>query len=270
LATYRTRKRENPFVQIDKTMINDPEISWKAKGILSYLLSKPDDWITYISDLEKRAKDGRDSVRAGISELIEVGYIEKKVARDENGRFKGYEYIVHEIRSEEVRTENGKSDVGESDIGKTDIGKSNTTNNECTNNDSTDNEVRNEEEGDTSPDPILDLLIKNEIVHPNGINYTMQQDIQDVIDNFGFQVPEVMIQEAVRDAARGNGHTWKFVYNKLDRWRKHGYKTVQDVEDAKERYYGKSKGRNEQQGFSGSDGKSPANGKPESNIKKKW
>ncbi len=41
----RVNKRSNPYVVIDKTALNDDRLSWKAKGVLCYLLSLPDDWI---------------------------------------------------------------------------------------------------------------------------------------------------------------------------------------------------------------------------------
>nr|WP_245998181.1 conserved phage C-terminal domain-containing protein [Siminovitchia terrae] len=131
----------NPFVQIDKTMLSDEKISWKAKGILSYLLSKPDGWITYITDIEKRSADGRDSVRSGIKELADAGYIIRKRIRDK-GQFKGWEYEVYET-PDVGKTENGKADVGKSDFGKTDVGESNTSNNDSSNNDLSNKEDSN-------------------------------------------------------------------------------------------------------------------------------
>lgn len=135
MTVIRNKKRKNPFVQIDKKMLSDEQISWKAKGILSYLLSKPDDWITYISDLEKRSTDGRDSVRSGFKELENAGYISKKRLRV-NGQFKGWEYEVYE-RPYGIYTEDGKTEVGKTNVGKTDIGESNTSNNDLSNNELT-------------------------------------------------------------------------------------------------------------------------------------
>ncbi|MEK5175109.1 conserved phage C-terminal domain-containing protein [Heyndrickxia sp. FSL W8-0496] len=138
MTTIRTKKRENPFVQIDKSIFTNSDISWKAKGILGYLLSKPDDWVTYITDLEKRSTDGRDSVRKGLKELEDHGYLRRKRVRD-GGKFKGWEYTVYEI------PEIGFTEVGKSEIGLSEIGKSNTTNKEITNNDLSNKEKTNKE-----------------------------------------------------------------------------------------------------------------------------
>ncbi|MCQ5364742.1 replication protein [Anoxybacillus salavatliensis] len=77
---------------------------------------------------------------------------------------------------------------------------------------------------------ILDLLQKSKILEAKDITPFLLEDINDVIDNFGFTNPEEMIVEAIKDAARGNGKTWKFVYNKLNAWRKQGIKTIEDLD----------------------------------------
>ena len=79
-------------------------------------------------------------------------------------------------------------------------------------------------------DKILDLLQKSKILRKDDITEFLREDIQDVIDNFGFINPEEMIIEAIKDAARGNGKTWKFVYKKLNDWRKQGIRTLEDLE----------------------------------------
>lgn len=62
--------KEVKYAQIDNDLINNRELSFKALGIMTYILSKPTDWEVYISDL-CRDKDGEKSVRAGLKELIE-------------------------------------------------------------------------------------------------------------------------------------------------------------------------------------------------------
>ena len=123
MSIFKIHKRENPFVQIDKTSIMDARLSFKAKGILAYLLSRPPNWQVYEIEIIKHAKDGRDSVRSGIKELIDCGYIDRKESRNEKGQFKGYEYSVYETPNRD----------GLSNIGKSNIGESNTSNKELSN-----------------------------------------------------------------------------------------------------------------------------------------
>lgn len=97
----RVKKRPSRYVMIDKTFLEDDRLSFKAKGILAYLLSKPDNWKVIVGDLVKRSKDGRDSVYTGLKELKECGYYEKKPIRNENGTIVRYESIVFEVPKEE-------------------------------------------------------------------------------------------------------------------------------------------------------------------------
>ncbi len=92
---FRTAKRENPFVQIDKTVLNDIRLSWKAKGLLAFLLSKPDHWEINIKNLIKQSRDGKEAVYSGINELIKFGYIVRIESRNK-GRFSQIEYLIYE------------------------------------------------------------------------------------------------------------------------------------------------------------------------------
>ena len=88
---YRANKdKDNPYVMVNKQFVNDKKLSAKAKGILLYLLSKPDDWKVYQKDIVNHMDDGRTAIKNGIEELVDQGYIERKKARSEKGEFKGY------------------------------------------------------------------------------------------------------------------------------------------------------------------------------------
>lgn len=112
MAIVRVQKRNNPFVQIDKTPINDDRLSWKAKGILIYLLSKPHDWKVRIKDLVNHAKDGEKAIYSGLKELEDVGYISRIQSRGKDGSFSEYEYLVYEtpIEVDSPHTQKGDTD----------------------------------------------------------------------------------------------------------------------------------------------------------------
>lgn len=94
----RVRKRPNNFVMIDKTFLEDERLSFKAKGILAYLLSKPDNWKVIVGNLVKYSKDGKSAVYAGLKELKECGYYVKTPIRSEDGRrISRWESTVYEM-----------------------------------------------------------------------------------------------------------------------------------------------------------------------------
>ena len=72
----KAKNKENPYAQIAKTAVQDKQLSWKATGLLAYILSLPDDWQIYAVDLASRKADGISATRAALNELHAAGYIE--------------------------------------------------------------------------------------------------------------------------------------------------------------------------------------------------
>jgi hypothetical protein len=88
---YR-QKRTRDYTTIPNEMLNNAELSFKAKGIHAYLLSKPDNWCVYLNQLKKASKDGYDSVASGIDELIAARYVFRRPLS--GGDPGGWEYLV--------------------------------------------------------------------------------------------------------------------------------------------------------------------------------
>lgn len=96
-TVFRVNKdKDNPFVMIDRRPIENPLLSWKAKGVLAYLLSRPDNWIVQFRDLVNRSTDGGHAVRQAVKELKEAGHIVVKTDR-EGGKITRWTYEVHEV-----------------------------------------------------------------------------------------------------------------------------------------------------------------------------
>ena len=95
MAIYRIHKEDN-YVIVDKAFLMNEKISLKAKGLLALLLSYPDNWQFYEAEIVQHAADKANSLSSGLKELIENGYIVRKLGKDETGKFKGYEYHIYE------------------------------------------------------------------------------------------------------------------------------------------------------------------------------
>lgn len=94
---YRVIKnKDNPYVQINKTALHDRNLSWKAKGLHSYMLSMPDDWKFIKEDIVRKATDGMDSLKSAIKELERNGYVSVAEQRNPNGTFACWETNVYE------------------------------------------------------------------------------------------------------------------------------------------------------------------------------
>lgn len=94
---FRIEKHEK-YVVLDKGFLNDPRISFKAKGVLAYMLSKPDGWNFVETDIARHGKDQSLAIKTAIKELIAAGYITRgNRKRNEKGQLGAYEYIVREV-----------------------------------------------------------------------------------------------------------------------------------------------------------------------------
>ena len=143
MGIIRIDKTAGNYFIASKYYVEDENISWKAKGIMSYLFSKPDDWQIYQTQLEKVSKDGKASVRSTINELIDNGYMTRQSRRKSNGDFDGYDYTLHEYPTNDGvrKMEDAKMEDAKMEIAKMEIAKSDTTNNNSTNNDLTNNDI---------------------------------------------------------------------------------------------------------------------------------
>ena len=89
--------RRDRFVIMDQRAVEDDRLSWAARGLLCYLLSRPDDWKVLVNDLRKRGNLGRDGIYRLLRELRTVGYARFQRLRDKSGRIRGGVYFIREI-----------------------------------------------------------------------------------------------------------------------------------------------------------------------------
>lgn len=105
MATIRVVKdKSRPWVQIHKAVLQDQSISWKAKGVMAYLLSLPDDWRIYVRELITHSTDGRDATQSALRELVDAGYVYRVKARARSGRFiRDYYWVFEEKQSDPIK-----------------------------------------------------------------------------------------------------------------------------------------------------------------------
>lgn len=101
MKRIRVVKNTN-FTTINNEFIFNKDMSLKAKGLLCHLLALPNDWKLYVEEVEKHHKDGKASIYSAFKELTVNGYMKREQIR-ENGKFKGYDYVVFEKPNTENR-----------------------------------------------------------------------------------------------------------------------------------------------------------------------
>jgi len=107
------REHTTCYTVITNELIQDIRLSWKARGIMIYLLSMPEDWEFNLVDLANRAPDGKAALRSGVAELESAGYVRIEKERSPTGTFDGWTWHVFE--QPEPRSENRTSDKLKSD-----------------------------------------------------------------------------------------------------------------------------------------------------------
>lgn len=90
-------KKDKRFTVISRDSLQDKRLTWKATGLLAFLLSLPDDWSVNVRHLSSAKKDGRDGTISGLHELEKAGYVHKQLLHDDSGKFMGYDYMVYEV-----------------------------------------------------------------------------------------------------------------------------------------------------------------------------
>lgn len=83
----RVHKRAGEFALVPRAAVNDTTLTWEARGMLVYLLDKPDGWQISLVDLINKSPDGRDKTRRILRELTMTGHVYRQRIQGEDGKF---------------------------------------------------------------------------------------------------------------------------------------------------------------------------------------
>lgn len=115
----RTAPRES-FAIIRNAVLEDPRLSFKAKGVIAYLLSRPPNWKANAEHLRKVSKDGRDAVLSAMKELRVCGYAKLVSKRSKKtGMMKGKEWHISDITENRETRKSKQPKLGKADTNKT-------------------------------------------------------------------------------------------------------------------------------------------------------
>lgn len=222
----RVNKNSN-YVVLSKKGLEDTRLIWKAKGLLAYLLSLPDDWKIYQEELAKHSKDGVKSTASALKELINNGYIVRECLRDEKGRFLGYVYQVFE---EPLNTDNISilSEMPKTENGKLDFRKGHTTkypyilNNNLT----------------LEDDETIHSEVDREIIKIYGdcISKKISHREYEMLGQLQHRVGKELLIKAIIIANMNNGKNLGYIEKLLEDWEEKGFKTLEEVNSYLEKW----------------------------------
>lgn len=126
------KDKDHPFKAVNRATFDGSGLSFEARGVMAYVLMKPDDWELNVPDLMREGGIGRDKAYRIIDECIEAGYMERVDGRDKRGKFGSNDIHVHELplpkQGEEITPEpcTEKPDAVQPDTGLPDTDNPNT------------------------------------------------------------------------------------------------------------------------------------------------
>lgn len=112
MAVFRV-ERTRDYTVMSNHHLRDKSLSLKAKGLLSLMLSLPEDWDYTLSGLARICQEGKDAIRGAIVELERAGYVQRRQTTDETGKFSVNEYIIREQPVAQMAAEEPDEGPGE-------------------------------------------------------------------------------------------------------------------------------------------------------------
>lgn len=115
MGVIRVNKTAN-YTVLSNYHFKEKEMSLKAKGLLSLMLSLPDTWNYTIAGLVSLSKDGKDSVMSALAELEKFGYLTRTQKVNKKGQFSGVEYNIFEKPQESIpvaEEQNAEKEIAE-------------------------------------------------------------------------------------------------------------------------------------------------------------
>lgn len=211
------------FTTVDNAVLNNVNLSWKAKGLFVYLWSQADEWDFYETEVVKHSTDGLSSLKSGLKELEEQGYLKRERQRDDKGHFKENNWIL----SENPILENRMLDNP--------ILENSTLTN--TNNNNTNNNNNNITTTTTEPTEIGSIY---EFWESNvgSLSPYLYEEIQAIYDDWKevSKQPKEMILESIKMALDKGVRNISYIKTILKRWYDNRIYNIEDLKADQERF----------------------------------
>ena len=216
------------FTTVDNTVLNDTSLSWKAKGLFVYLWSQADEWEFYETEVVKHSTDGIRSMRTGLHELEEKGYLSRKRERVGN-RLRGSIWLLSETpqKLQNVTLQNDSLQ----NVNLQNSTLTNTNNNNTNNNN---NNITTTTTGTTEIGSIYEFWESN----VGSLPPYMYEEIQAIYDDWKevSKQPKEMILESIKMALDKGVRNISYIKTILKRWYDNRIYNIEDLKADQERF----------------------------------
>ena len=131
MAVFRV-ERNRGYTVMSNHHLRNRDLTLKAKGLLSQMLSLPDNWDYTLAGLSRINRESIDAIRTAVWELEKAGYITRRQGRDEKGKMAAIEYTIYEQPQLENPTLENPTQLNK-DISRTDLSKKEESNTDLSN-----------------------------------------------------------------------------------------------------------------------------------------
>ncbi|HHP1050795.1 DnaD domain protein [Bacillus thuringiensis] len=227
-------KKDSNYSVINNTGLKDERLSWKAKGILAYALTLPDNWTFHISELSQHAKDGEDSLRSGFKELKELGYIKRYPVRDEKSKkITNWETEIYETpdmgKPQEEEPLMEKPQVENPDVEKPLVENPTLLNTNKLNTNIQNTNYYHDDNKESKSHVLVDEEFKISYNFLKGEGIPLSEIAITELGEFCDSFSSELIKHAAHKAIDENKPKWNYIKAILKSWEKQKVKTLDDV-----------------------------------------
>lgn len=221
---------QKSFTTVDNTVLNDTNLSWKAKGLFVYLWSQADEWDFYETEVVKHSTDKIASLKSGLKELEQQGYLKRQRKRDNKGHFKENEWIL----SDNPMLENPMLDNPMLDNPMLENSTLTNTNNNNTNNNNNNITTTTTTTGPTEIGSIYEFWESN----VGSLSPYLYEEIQAIYDDWKevSKQPKEMILESIKMALDKGVRNISYIKTILKRWYDNRIYNIEDLKADQERF----------------------------------
>ena len=224
MPVFRVEKNKD-YTTVSNYHLRDKNLSLKSIGLLTIMLSLPDDWDYSLEGLTKITKDGLASVRTAVKELEDNKYLVRNQGRNKNGKFGDIEYLVYE------------TPICEKPISVKPKTEKPISENRTQLNTNITKELNNK-------------ILNNKYNTPSPIANTIFEEIE---SNFGrtlspYEIEEIgkwedteLTRYAIKKAVLNNKFSIQYISKILYSWKKENIRTVQEAQRDEEEFQNKKK-----------------------------
>ena len=211
MAVFRVEKNKD-YTVMSNYHLRNKEMSLKAKGLLSLMLSLPDDWDYSLNGLVAICQENESSIRAILKELETLGYLERIRTQNEKGQFE-YNYNIYE-----------------KPLAKKPCTEKPHTENPYTENPYTENRTQlntnilNTNKLNTDDDVVMKFYLNN-------INSTPVIREIEILESYKEELPQDLILYAMEKAVENKGRSLGYIKGILNSWKSKGITTLAEAKE---------------------------------------